>query len=82
MVELVPFNIRTVILEPGVFRTGILTSTPQPSLRVSQHYQETAVCQVFGLVGAMLQDPEKHIPGDPSKLGDWVVEFVGRNKDG
>jgi hypothetical protein len=75
-VELAPFNIRTAIIEPGVFRTGILTSAPQPSLGVSQHYQETVVGQVFGLVGAMLQDPEKHIPGEPSKLGDRVVEFV------
>jgi NAD(P)-dependent dehydrogenase (short-subunit alcohol dehydrogenase family) len=61
-VELAPFNIRIVILEPGVFRTGILTSAAQPSLGVSQHYLETAVGKVFSLVGAMIQDPEIPTP--------------------
>jgi NAD(P)-dependent dehydrogenase (short-subunit alcohol dehydrogenase family) len=73
--DLKPFNIRCVILEPGLFRTGVLTAGPQPSV-VGKDYMESAVGEAFGLVGAMIQQPEEHIPGEPAKLGERVVEFV------
>lgn len=74
-VELAAFNIRSVILEPGMHRTNVIVAAAQPSV-VSQHYLETAVGQALGLAGAIAQDPDTHVAGDPNKLGDRVVEFV------
>lgn len=79
MKELELFKIRTLIIEPGLFRTNVVTNAPQPVAGFSEPYLGTAIGKSLELVGNILQDPARYMPGDPSKLGDRVVEFVDRS---
>ncbi|KAK5947704.1 hypothetical protein OHC33_011280 [Knufia fluminis] len=74
--ELAPFNIRTLIIEPGLFRTAVVTNAPQPVRGFSEPYLSTAIGKTLGLVENMVRDPAQYMPGDPSKLGDRVVDFI------
>ncbi|KAJ9663045.1 hypothetical protein H2198_001037 [Neophaeococcomyces mojaviensis] len=74
--ELAPFNIRTITINAGLQRTGILTNGPMPKNGIGQHYLEkTPVGAMLGIVGGIAQDPGQ-MPGDPTKFGDRVVEIV------
>lgn len=73
--DLKPFNIRCVILEPGLFRTGVLAAAPMPGA-VGKDYLESTVGAAFELVGKMIERPEEFVPGEPGRLGERVVEFV------
>lgn len=76
--ELAPFNIRTLIIEPGLFRTAVVTNAQQPIKGFSEPYLSTAIGKTLGLVENIVRDPAQYMPGDPSKLGDRVVEFIDR----
>ena len=59
-----------------MFRTAVLHNAPHPKQGFSEPYMGTQVGQMLGVVGGMMQDPVQHIPGDPAKYGDRVVDFV------
>lgn len=72
--ELEAFNIRTVTLNAGLYRTAAFRSSKPPA--ISEAYLNTKVGQILGVVGQIAADPEANMPGDPSKLGDRLVEIV------
>jgi len=74
--DLAPFKIRVVIIEPGVFRTNVFAACHVPKGGLSQPYQDSLVGGVVGAFGYVAQNPESAQPGDAGKLGDRVVEFV------
>lgn len=75
-VELKTFNIRSVVVAAGIFRTSILNNAPLPSQGFSEHYLGTAIGKLLGDVQGMMQEPEQHIAGDPTKFGPRVVDIV------
>ncbi|KAK5080170.1 hypothetical protein LTR70_008921 [Exophiala xenobiotica] len=74
--ELSSFNIRTVIITAGLYRTNVLVNSKQPVNGFSETTMSTPVAQVLGEVGKFIQNPEEHIPGDPGKFGNRIVEIV------
>ena len=82
--ELAPFGIRVVILEPGTFRTGLVSKPGVLGSGVlGEHYQSSAVGQTRAFIQALVEKEEELVAGDPRKLGNVVVEIVdkvGRGK--
>ena len=76
-IELAPFNIRSIVLTAGLYRTGVCSNAPLPAHGFNQNYLEgTAVGPVMGLFSGIIADPETNMPGDPTKFGERVVEVV------
>ncbi len=76
-IELAPFGIRMIILEPGTFKTNIATACKAASNGTSDHYlQSDPYSETFKMIGGMMQDPDETMLGDPDKLGDRVIEYV------
>jgi NAD(P)-dependent dehydrogenase (short-subunit alcohol dehydrogenase family) len=74
--EVVPFGIRTMLVEPGFFRTELLTeqSTKYPEALIDDYAENTRATvdawrSMNGLQG-----------GDPSKLADALVKLAGRKE--
>ena len=73
--DLAPFNIRSVILLPGLFRTNVMASAHRPDAGISEAYAES-IGGADKYVQYSAANPEETQPGDPSKLGKRLVEFV------
>ena len=73
--DLAPFNIRSIVLLPGLFRTNVVASAHHPEGGIAEAYVES-----IGSVDKFMQyaaaNPEETQPGDPAKLGRRLVEFV------
>jgi NAD(P)-dependent dehydrogenase (short-subunit alcohol dehydrogenase family) len=74
--EVAPFGIRTMLVEPGFFRTELLTeeSTNYPSPSIGDYAEKTrqTVTAWKGMSG--LQG------GDPAKLAEALVHLVSQNE--
>jgi NAD(P)-dependent dehydrogenase (short-subunit alcohol dehydrogenase family) len=74
--EVAPFGIRTMIVEPGFFRTELLqdTSTTWPRPRIDDYAARTQQTVVAwqGMSGKQA--------GDPAKLANALVQLAGRDK--
>ena len=69
--ELAPFNIKTLIVEPGTFRTSALTPKTlhiQPATISAYHELHESLTSIFDLHGSE--------PGDPAKMAERVVDLV------
>lgn len=73
--QLAPFNVRVLIIEPGLFRTNWLDgSYVTPAAELTQDYED-------GPVGQMLEKyPTMHglQEGDPQKAAKRILEVVTR----
>ena len=71
--EVAPFGIRTMLVEPGFFRTELLTpsrpNTPPPPSRTAARTEQT-VTAWKGMNGQQ--------GGDPAKLADALVYLAGQ----
>ena len=84
--EIAPFHIRVVLLEPGLFETPVVAKamTEYEGKEVSEPYRGGAVDPIVAL-GEGLASGAVKWAGDPTKLGkmvvDIVAEFEGREKE-
>jgi hypothetical protein len=71
------FNIRTITLLAGLFRTQVLQNQKMPAGGFSQDYMNAGgvTGEIFGAMGSMVGD-STNLPGDPVKFGQRVVEIV------
>jgi NAD(P)-dependent dehydrogenase (short-subunit alcohol dehydrogenase family) len=71
--EIAPFGIRTTVVEPGYFRTDLLTDTsttwPEPSI---EDYAQSTKDTV-----AAMQNMNGNQVGDPAKLARALVALAG-----
>ncbi len=74
--ELASFNIRTIIINAGLYKTAVLQNAKHPSQGYGESYLSSSVGQVLGVVGKIAQNPDENMPGDPSKFGDRIVEIA------
>ena len=77
-IELAPFNIRTITITAGLYRTSVMANSKQPSGGFSEEYMTAGgvLPEIVGTVGKILQDPESTMPGDPAKFGARIVDIV------
>ncbi|PVH77405.1 NAD(P)-binding protein [Cadophora sp. DSE1049] len=70
--EVSPFGIRTLLMEPGRFRTKLLSSqnmkTVQPTIA---DYSEFSKARITGL-----EEGDRKQPGDPVKFVEYVLDLV------
>jgi NAD(P)-dependent dehydrogenase (short-subunit alcohol dehydrogenase family) len=71
--EVAPFGIRTMLVEPGYFRTALLTeeSTKYPEPSIEDYAEKTRAT-----VAAWKAMNGKQ-PGDPAKLAKTLVQLAG-----
>jgi len=74
--EIAPFGIRTMIVEPGFFRTELLTpqSTKYAALSIEDYAERTAQT----VAGWKSMDGKQG--GDPAKLADALVQLAGQDE--
>jgi NAD(P)-dependent dehydrogenase (short-subunit alcohol dehydrogenase family) len=74
--EIAPFGIRTMLVEPGFFRTELLTpqSTKYAALSIEDYAERTAQT----VAGWKSMDGQQG--GDPAKLADAVVQLAGQDE--
>lgn len=75
--EVAKYNIRCILVEPGLFRTNVVRDGPKPALEMSNAYKGTVVEQARGFAAYLAANPAR-MPGDPMKLGARVVEYVDK----
>jgi len=75
-----PLGIRCIIMEPGLFRTSIANNSVMCDLPLTPEYAPR-VNAWRSLVAACAKNP-KLMQGDPTKLGQRVVEVVDDNELG
>jgi NAD(P)-dependent dehydrogenase (short-subunit alcohol dehydrogenase family) len=71
--EVAPFGIRTMLVEPGFFRTELLTegSTKYPEASIEDYAENTRATVAAWKAMSGLQ------PGDPAKLAEALVQLAG-----
>ena len=73
--EVEPFGIRTMLVEPGFFRTELLTgdSTNYPEPSIDDYAEKTreTVTAWKGMSGQQT--------GDPAKLADGLMQLIARD---
>ena len=77
--ELVPFNIRVLVVEPGAFRTNFQAAIQSPE-EISEPYKGTPA----DLIAQRISSTHGQQPNDPQKAGQALIEAVtgsGRGKD-
>ena len=74
--EIAPFGIRTMLVEPGFFRTELLSpqSTKYAALSIEDYAERTART----VAGWKSMDGQQG--GDPAKLGSALVQLAGQNE--
>jgi len=74
--EIAPFGIRTMLVEPGFFRTELLTpqSTRYAALSIEDYAERTAQT----VAGWKIMDGQQS--GDPARLADAVVQLAGQDE--
>jgi hypothetical protein len=72
-----PFNIHTVILEPGFFRTKIFGRSQISTNGISGSYTGTRVDYLIQVLKGL---PAKLVVGDPGNLEKRFVEWIGRTE--
>jgi NAD(P)-dependent dehydrogenase (short-subunit alcohol dehydrogenase family) len=74
--EVEPFGIRTMLVEPGFFRTELLTedSTNYPVPSIADYAEQTkeTVTAWKGMSGQQ--------SGDPAKLADALLQLIAKNE--
>ena len=76
--ELKAFNIRTITITAGLYRSSLLVNSAQPKTGFSEASTSSgsASLGVLEYIGKFIQDQEAYVPGDPMKFGERVVEIV------
>lgn len=71
--EVAPFGIRTMLVEPGFFRTNLLTddSTTFAAKSIADYAERTRTAV------AAWKNMDGKQPGDPAKLGSAIVQVAG-----
>ena len=79
--ELRTFGIRTLIINSGLFYTGILSNAPAPKGNMGAHYfgEGTALGACMPHLMKAQSDPAALMRGDPVKWGERVVELVDKS---
>jgi NAD(P)-dependent dehydrogenase (short-subunit alcohol dehydrogenase family) len=74
--EVAPFGIHTTVIEPGFFRTDLLTpeSTTYAELSISDYQQRTKETR------AAWQEMNGQQPGDPAKLAEALLTLTELNE--
>jgi NAD(P)-dependent dehydrogenase (short-subunit alcohol dehydrogenase family) len=74
--EVAPYGIRTMLVEPGFFRTELLTpkSTSFAALSIDDYAERTAQTV------AMWRSMDGHQGGDPARLADALVNLAGQEE--
>ena len=80
--ELSPFNIRGLIVQPGGFRTDFQVNVLRPVKgRLSKPYEDTLVHKQIDRIEAGPAGHGKQ-PGDPDKAAKAIIEVVTQNSKG
>ena len=75
--ELAPFNIRVIIVEPGVFQSPMQQKfLGQSHDDIGQHYLDTAVGNTIRITRELGENPVETVAGDPTKFGQRMVDIV------
>ena len=70
--ETAPLGIRTLLIEPGRFRTKLLSSGKRKTVTsVIPEYAELSQCKIRGLA-----EEDQRQPGDPVKLVAIIIDLV------
>lgn len=79
--ELKTFNIRTLIINSGLFHSNILTNAPKISNGMSEHYvgEGTVLGACLPYFMQAHADPLSMMPGDPEKWGERVLEVIDKS---
>lgn len=79
--ELRTFNIRTLIVNSGLFYTNILANAPPPKASIGEHYfgEGTALSEAMPYLIKAQTDPASLMRGDPAKWGERVLELIDRS---
>lgn len=71
-IELVPFNIRSIVFEPGHFRTSIINPTNRAE-NLSSHPDYVRASQ---MLRALFNGNDGNQPGDPKKGVELMIDVV------
>ncbi|PGH31684.1 hypothetical protein GX50_05524 [[Emmonsia] crescens] len=71
-IDLAPFNIRLLVVEPGIFRTKFAASVLTPAAGLTKAYEGTPLHQIQQ--GFLSLDGKQ--PGDPAKGAARVIEVI------
>ena len=75
--ELAPFNIRVIIVEPGVFQSAMQQKfLSQSHNHVGKHYLDTAVGNSIRITRELGEKPLETVAGDPTKFGQRIIDIV------
>ena len=74
--EVAPFGIRTMLVEPGFFRTELLT--PQSTTFAESSIEDYAERTAQTVAGWKSMDGQQ--VGDPAKLADALVRLAGQDE--
>jgi NAD(P)-dependent dehydrogenase (short-subunit alcohol dehydrogenase family) len=74
--EVVPFGIKTTVVEPGYFRTELLepASTTWSEISVEDYAERSAVLR------SAFESVNGHQPGDPAKLANALIAIASQNE--
>ncbi|KAL2834377.1 putative short chain oxidoreductase/dehydrogenase [Aspergillus cavernicola] len=70
--ELSPFNIRVLLVEPGAFRTKFLGSHKLPAAGLTKDYEGTPLANILAMFDSMAGKQ----PGDPVKAVQRIMEVI------
>ena len=76
-VELNPFNIRVLLVEPGAFRTNFIGSHKLPAAGMTKDYEGTPLAAAMGFFDGFAGKQ----PGDPTKAVQRVLEVIQHCKE-
>lgn len=74
--EVLPFNIRVVIVEPGPFRTEFAGTSIKPAKQRLEAYEQTPVANTYKYINEV----NGHQEGDPQKAAEVLVQYVHENR--
>lgn len=75
--ELASFNIRVIIVEPGVFKSPMQTKfLSETHEGIGQHYMQSAVGHTIQITRELGEKPSETVAGDPVKFGQRMVDIV------
>jgi NAD(P)-dependent dehydrogenase (short-subunit alcohol dehydrogenase family) len=76
--ELVPFNIRSINLNAGMFQSAVLSKAKMPAKGFSESTLAAGgpLVDIMTVMPDFIQNPGAHTPGDATKFAQRVLEIV------
>lgn len=76
--ELRTFNIRTLIINSGLFHSNIITNGPQAAKPMPEHYtgEGTIMSELLPYLFQAIKEPLSMMRGDPEKWGERVADVI------